>query len=381
MHPTAEKASDVLMETLVLKNNNAARYGSRLFITLSLVCTGLWPLAAQAGHATKASSKAGAKTAASKTATNAAPAFSTSPDVQQFIVEMHEQHGFDIAHLTRQFAAIHSNATVLRAIRPAAVPEQQRSWERYRARFVNERRINNGLVFWQENAAELARAEAIYGVPAEIIAAIIGVETEYGRNMGKFSVLEALATLAFDYPPRAPFFRSELEQFLLLARENGISPLEIKGSYAGAIGIPQFMPSSQRRFAVDFDGDDRIDLRQSTSDAIGSVARYFVMNGWQTKAPVAAPARVEGDPTPLIAAGIKPALPLKELARQGVIATGDPDRPAALIDLVTPNQATEYWIGFDNFYAITRYNRSSFYAMSVFQLAEALREERLKNAP
>ena len=130
-----------------MKNNNTARYGSRLFITLSLVCAGLWPLAGQAGHTTKASSKAGAKTAASKTATNAAPAFSTSPDVQQFIVEMHEQHGFDIAHLTRQFAAIHSNATVLRAIRPAAVPEQQRSWERYRARFVNERRINNGLVF------------------------------------------------------------------------------------------------------------------------------------------------------------------------------------------------------------------------------------------
>ena len=196
------------METLVLKNNNAARYGSRLFITLSLVCAGLWPLAGQAGHTTKAT-KTTSK-AATKTAASTAPAFSTSPDVQQFIVEMHEQYGFDIAHLTQQFAAIHSNATVLRAIRPAAVPEQQRSWERYRARFVNERRINNGLVFWQENAAELARAEAIYGVPAEIIAAIIGVETEYGRNMGKFSVLEALATLAFDYPPRAPFFRSEL---------------------------------------------------------------------------------------------------------------------------------------------------------------------------
>ena len=142
MHPTAEKDSGVLTEKPVLKNNNAARYGSRLFITLSLVCAGLWPLAGQAGHTTKASSKAGAKTAAST-----APAFSTSPDVQQFIVEMHEQHGFDTAHLTHQFAAIHSNATVLRAIRPAAVPEQQRSWERYRARFVNERRINNGLVF------------------------------------------------------------------------------------------------------------------------------------------------------------------------------------------------------------------------------------------
>ena len=342
-----------------MKNRNTAQSASRLFITLSLIFTALCPLNS---HASKASPKQ--------------PPMSASPEVQAFIVDMHEQHGFDVSHLTRQFAAIHSNATVLRAIRPAAVPEQQRSWQRYRTRFVNERRITNGLIFWQENAAELARAEAIYGVPAEIITAIIGVETEYGRNMGKFSVLEALATLAFDYPPRAPFFRSELEQFLLLARENGISPLEIKGSYAGAMGIPQFMPSSQRRFAVNFDGDDRIDLRQSISDAIGSVARYLAMHNWQAKAPVAVPARVEGDPTPLIAAGIKPTVPLQDLLNKGVIAAGDIDRPAALIDLVTPDQPTEYWVGFDNFYAITRYNRSSFYAMSVFQLAETLREAR-----
>lgn len=308
--------------------------------------------------------------------------FSASAEVRAFILEMHEQHGFDVAHLTRQFAAIHSNATVLRAIQPAAVPEQQRSWQRYRVRFVNEKRLASGLRFWQENGAELTRAEAIYGVPPEVIVAIIGVETEYGHNMGKFSVLEALATLAFDYPPRADFFRSELEQFLLLTRENGVSPLEIKGSYAGAMGIPQFMPSSQRRFAVDFDGDDRIDLRGSSSDAIGSVARYLNMFGWQSQAPVAIPARVEGDPLALIAAGFKPAQPLADLLQQGVsplnhserLVEQSSTRAAALIDLVTPDQPTEYWIGFDNFYVITRYNRSSFYAMSVFQLAEALRE-------
>ena len=306
------------------------------------------------------------------------PAFSASPEVKDFILEMHQQHGFDVTHLTRQFASIHSNAAVLKAIRPPAHPEQQRSWQRFRERFVNERRTRLGLLFWQQNAIELARAEAIYGVPAEIIVAIIGVETEYGSNMGKFSVLEALATLAFDYPPRAPYFRGELEQVLLLARENGISPLEIKGSYAGAIGIPQFMPTSQRQFAVDFDGDDRIDLRGSTSDAIGSVARFLNIHGWQAKAPVAVPAEVTSDPSALIEAGIKPALPLQELIKQGVVAKGDAERPAALIDLVTPNQPTEYWIGYDNFYAITRYNRSSFYAMSVFQLGEALRET--KNA-
>jgi len=306
------------------------------------------------------------------------PPFSTDTEVRAFIVEMHEQHGFDIAHLNRQFSTIRSNATVLRAIRPAAVPEQQRSWQRYRERFVNDRRINNGVRFWQENEAELARAEAIYGVPREIIVAIIGVETEYGRNTGKFGVLEALATLAFDYPPRAAFFRGELEQFLLLARENGISPLDYKGSYAGAIGIPQFMPSSQRRYAVDFDGDDRIDLRRSPTDAIGSVARFLKLHGWQDKAPIALPAIVGEDPSTLIAAGIKPHSSLPEVLKQGVTVRGETgqyaERSVALIDLVTPDQPTEYWIGFDNFYVITRYNRSSFYAMSVFQLAEALRE-------
>lgn len=336
-------------------------FTTRLFGSLLVLLTGLLPLT---GYAAKAQQQP--------------PSFSADTEVRAFIVEMHEQHGFDVAHLTRQFASIRSNATILRAIRPAAVPELQRSWQRYRERFVNDRRINNGLRFWQDNGAELARAEAIYGVPPEIIAAIIGVETEYGRSMGKFGVLEALATLAFDYPPRAAFFRSELEQFLLLARENGVNPLDIKGSYAGAIGIPQFMPSSQRHYAVDFDGDDKIDLRRSTTDAIGSVARFLNIHGWQTRAPVAVPAIVVGDPAPLVAAGLKPGLPLQELAKLGVTAIGDTgqfgEQATSLIDLVTPNQATEYWIGFDNFYVITRYNRSSFYAMSVFQLAEALRE-------
>lgn len=299
---------------------------------------------------------------------------------------MHAQHGFDIDELTRQFSGIRSNAVVLRAIRPAAVPEQQRSWQRYRERFVNERRIERGLHFWRAHETTLARAEAVYGVPREVIVSIIGVETEYGRNMGKFSVMEALSTLAFEYPPRAPFFRGELEQLLLMARENDTAPTDYRGSYAGAIGIPQFMPGSQRRFAVDFDGDGRIELRSSTADAIGSVARYLNLHGWQSGAPVALPVYVSGDPTPLIDAGIKPALPLGAMAQHGVtlIETGKAQTeklaeslaewPAALIDLVTPDQPTEYWVGFDNFYVITRYNRSSFYAMSVFQLAEALRQ-------
>ena len=312
---------------------------------------------------------------------NTVPTLAESATAKEFIAEMHEQHGFDAAELGRQFAAVRSNAVVLRAIQPAAVPEQQRSWLRYRARFLNERRLSYGLKFWEQHGATLARAQALYGVPQEIIVAIIGVETEYGRNTGNFRVLEALATLAFDYPPRAPFFRSELEQFLLLARENGIEPLDYKGSYAGAIGIPQFMPSSQRRYAVDFDGDGHIDLRGSATDAIGSVASFLSMHGWRPGSAIALPAGVDGDTRELVAAGIKPWLSLREIRDKGVqpLIADDAalaDLPVALIDLVTPDQPTEYWLGFDNFYVITRYNRSSFYAMSVFLLAESLRETR-----
>lgn len=299
--------------------------------------------------------------------------------VQDFIVAMHAQHGFDTAELKRQFAGLQPNKEVLRAIQPAAVPEQQRSWERYRQRFINARRIEGGLRFWQKHGNALQRAEQIYGVPAEVIVAIIGVETEYGQNTGKFKVMEALASLAFHYPPRAGFFRSELEHFLLLSRENRVNPLIISGSYAGAIGIPQFMPSSQRRFAVDFDHDGRIDLRSSATDAIGSVAHFLLEHGWQNNAPVAASASIDGDPAPLLAAGIKPARSLRALRGEGLDSqteARDLDRPAALIDLVTPEKATEYWVGFDNFYVITRYNRSSFYAMAVWQLATALRENR-----
>ena len=335
---------------------------ARLLLTLATVFLCL--PAAQAAKAKKA------------TPPPASP-FSERQEARDFIAEMADKHGFDSTELTRAFAAIRPNATVLRAIQPAAVPEQQRSWSRYRERFINTRRIEHGTAFWQEHGAELARAEAIYGVPREIIVAIIGVETEYGRNTGKFRVLEALASLAFNYPPRAPFFRNELEQFLLLARENGMDALDIRGSYAGAMGIPQFMPSSQRRYAVDFDADGRIDLRGSVGDAIGSVASFLAQHGWQTGAPVAIPARVDGDAARLLAAGIKPARPLRELRDDGVVtdpaANSNDERPAALIDLVDPVHATEYWVGYDNFFVITRYNRSTFYAMSVFQLAKALR--------
>ena len=319
--------------------------------------------------------------AAASHAAPPAPSFADDADVVAFARDLGVRHAFDSDALLAQFARIRPNERVLQLIRPPVSPTQ-RSWERYRARFLNERRIDGGIRFWEENHARLIKASALYGVPEEIIVAIIGVETEYGRNTGGFRVLEALATLAFKYPPRAEFFRTELEQFLLLSRENNLDPLAVKGSFAGAIGIPQFMPGSQRRYAVDFDGDQRVDLSGSIDDAIGSVARFLEQHGWQAGQPVAVQAATNGAPDPaLLQAGIRPSLNVAELADKGVRADTDPQGTVALIDLVSPNKDTEYWLGFENFYVITRYNRSSFYAMSVFQLGEEIRNRLCAQLP
>jgi membrane-bound lytic murein transglycosylase B len=307
-------------------------------------------------------------------ATPVATSFASDPAVIEFARDLEQRHGFDAEDLLRQFAMVRPNDKVLQLIRPPVSP-LQRSWERYRPRFLTERRIDGGVRFWQENRLALAKASALYGVPPEIIVAIIGVETEYGGNTGNFRVLEALATLAFHYPRRADFFRTELEQFLLLARENGMDPVNMRGSFAGAIGIPQFMPGSQRRYAVDFDGDQKIDLSSSVDDAIGSVGRFLEQHGWQAGQPIAVPARARGEPErSLIEAGIQPTLLVAELAQQGITADADAQATVTLVDLVSPGRPTEYWLGYNNFYVITRYNRSSFYAMSVFQLAAAIRE-------
>lgn len=309
------------------------------------------------------------------------PSFSDDPAALEFARDLEQRHGFHADELISQFAQTRPNATVLKLIKPPTSP-LQRSWERYRPRFLNDRRIDGGVRFWQENGGQLARASALYGVPEEIIVAIIGVETEYGRNTGGFRVFEALATLAFKYPPRAEFFRTELEQFLLLARENNLDPLAVKGSFAGAIGIPQFMPGSQRRYAVDFDGDQRVDLGNSVDDAIGSVGRFLEQHGWLAGQPVAVPAMTSGTPDErLLQAGLRPSLKVAELAEKGIRADTDPQASVALIDLVSPGRDTEYWLGFENFYVITRYNRSSFYAMSVFQLAQEIRARMCAQEP
>ena len=301
-------------------------------------------------------------------------------DVQAFVAEMHVRHGFDADALTELFRRTRPIAAVIKAIMPPKDPGV-RSWRAYRARFVEPRRIAAGRRFMGIHATQLAAAEAQFGVPADIIAAIIGVETIYGKQLGNFGTFAALTTLAFDYPPRAELFRRELEELLLLAREEGRDPLGYTGSYAGALGLPQFLPSSRRRFAIDFDRDGRIDLTGSPTDAIGSVANFLAGHGWEREAPIATAVTVSGDGVQaLVDEGIVPQRMPQEMATANVSvagvgagATAIADRPAALIDLITPNELTEYRLGYRNFYVITRYNRSSFYAAAVMDLAAALR--------
>ncbi|MEC5400154.1 lytic murein transglycosylase B [Uliginosibacterium sp. H1] len=292
-----------------------------------------------------------------------------------FAQDMAARHGLDAAEVLATLQKAQHNSRVIDLIRPPSDPGV-RSWQRYRARFIEPTRIRHGVQFWKDHAATLARAEATYGVPQSIIVSIIGVETIYGRNTGTFRALDALATLSFDYPPRAELFRGELEALFLLAREQGDPVESYRGSFAGALGLPQFLPSSIRKYATDFDGDNHIDLLKSPQDAIGSVARFLQLHGWQQGGPVAARAYLSGDaqPQPFVAAGITPQFDRTTLLGKGIATTSQHDAPAALIDLVTPNQPTEYWLGYQNFYVITRYNRSSFYAMTVYEFAEALQQ-------
>ncbi len=293
--------------------------------------------------------------------------------VRAFVNDMHTRHGFSATELLRDFQWTHPLPAVIKAIQPPANPGI-RSWKSYRSRFVEPRRIAAGVDFWQQHRSDLERAEKHYGVSAEIIVGIIGVETIYGRNVGKFQTFAALATLAFYYPPRAALFRNELEALLLLARDEERDPLSYRGSYAGALGLPQFLPSSVRHWAVDFDDDGKIDLA-TTTDAIGSVAHFLADHGWTKDEPILAMASVEGEGfNELLTEGIVPKRTTQELVAFGVGATTAPDLPVALIDLVTPGEPTEYRLGFHNFYVLTRYNQSSFYAAAVYDLAIALKK-------
>ena len=305
--------------------------------------------------------------------------YGAHPEAIRFADDMAQAHGMAAGDILAALGRIERNDRVIRLISPPTRPGV-RSWARYRSRFIEPVRIEGGVAFWRAHADTLRRASDRYGVPESIIVAIIGVETIYGRHTGHFVAAEALATLAFDYPPRAELFRRELENLFLLARDSGRDPLSYAGSYAGALGFPQFLPSSIRSYAVDFDGDGSIDLENSPADAIGSVAHYLSAHGWVAGAPVAVRAHVE-DKTraqALVDQGIEPTITAEALAPHQVLPLGDipADAPMTLVDLETPGAATEYWLGFRNFYVITRYNRSSFYAMAVFALSEALRTAR-----
>ena len=309
-----------------------------------------------------------------------AASFDERAEVRAFIAEMHERNSFDSDELLHLFSQAKSLPAVIKAILPPTEPGI-RSWQAYRSRFVEPRRIRAGVKFWRTHEASLARAEAQYGVPREIIVGIIGVETIYGKHTGHFQTFSALTTLAFDYPPRAELFRSELEALLLLAREEKRDPLDYRGSYAGAIGLPQFLPSSMRQWAVDFDHDGRIDLADP-DDAIGSVAHFLAEHGWQQNGPVLVEAKAEGPRVDeLLAEGIAPKRTPAELAKYGVSAPEAPPGPAALIDYVTPDAPTSYRLGYNNFYVITRYNRSTFYATAVYELAEAVKAAMVQGNP
>ena len=297
------------------------------------------------------------------------------PEVEEFIGQMVRQNQFDDAALRQVFAQLKAHEGVLKAIN---APVTAKPWHEFRDIFVSPMRISGGLEFWQQHADLLVRARDVYGVPEEIVVAIIGVETIYGRRLGSFRVIDALYTLGFEMSERATFFRGEMEQFLLLARENSLDPLGVKGSFAGAMGMPQFIPTSYRRFAVDFDGDGKINLWDSAADVIGSVANYLHHFGWVWGQPVTVPARISGTQfKEVLEAGVKPQLTLQQLQPKGVEATEElpPDLQAGLFSLDL-DQGQEYWLSLNNFYVITRYNRSKNYAMAVYQLAKTIARER-----
>lgn len=301
----------------------------------------------------------------------AAADYAERPEVSAYVDEVVAAHGFTRDELLSLFAQVEKKQAILDAIsRPA---EKTKPWSEYREIFVTPSRVEQGVEFWREHVDVLARAEREYGVAAQMIVSIIGVETRYGRNTGSYRVADALSTLAFDYPPRGAFFRSELTQFLLLAREEKSAPLSLTGSYAGAMGYGQFIPSSYRAYAVDFDGDGRRDIWTNTTDAIGSVANYFKRHGWRADGPVI----VRADPLDArVDAIANDALALNhtvgEIRSLGVTMPGYADNEPAMLIKLDGADGAEYWVGMQNFFVITRYNRSTMYALAVHQLSEEL---------
>lgn len=307
------------------------------------------------------------------TATLAAPETrQLSAEQSAFIDTLVEQHQLNRQRLEQLLLSAEHKQDVLDAIQR---PWEAKPWHQYHPIFLTEKRLNAGLAFWQEHEAALARAEAEFGVPAEVIVAIIGVETFYGTYLGKHNVLDTLYTLGFHYPPRAKFFRKELGEFFRLTAEEGLPAEELQGSYAGAMGYGQFISSSYRHYAIDFDGDGVRDLIDNPVDAIGSVANYFAKHRWQAGAPVALPLSASATNAKLASDGLKLTSTLSELKAQGLeLAADSPVAPEhkAKVFAFELEQGHEYWLGLQNFYVITRYNHSPLYAMVVHQFSQQL---------
>lgn len=308
--------------------------------------------------------------------------FANNPNAQRFVDRMVSLHGFDRQQLQDVLARTQRLDWVIRLMDRQAPTYQapigpNGAWLRYRKKFVTPDNIQNGVAFWNQYEDALTRASKTYGVPPEIIVGIIGVETRWGRVMGKTRIMDALATLAFDYPRRADFFAGELEQFLLLARKERDDPLALRGSYAGAMGYGQFMPTSFARYAVDFDNDGHVDL-WNPRDAIGSVANYFQQHGWVTHDTIAVPANGQARG---LEDGFKTQYPVETLAAAGLRpqASLGPHRSASLLRL-DMGRDYQYWYGLPNFYVITRYNHSTHYAMAVWQLGAAVDQARRRYA-
>ncbi|MCU7834091.1 MAG: lytic murein transglycosylase B [gamma proteobacterium symbiont of Taylorina sp.] len=304
------------------------------------------------------------------------------PDVQKFIKEMVNEHGFNQKELESLFQQVKIKQKIIDAMnRPA---EKSKPWYEYRKIFLTEKRIKQGAKFWQENIDILNYAEKTYGVPAEIIVAIIGVETFYGRMQGTYRVMDALSTLAFKYPKRSKFFRGELKHFLIMSQDQKFDPLSKKGSYAGAMGMGQFIPSSFQSYAIDFDGDGEKNIWNNNVDAIGSVANYFKRHGWKKGQPVADKVKLDKVATTLTKKdscrrSCKPKKTIAAFKQQGIEGKIRPgDETAAIFLRLKQKNNIEYWLGYKNFYVISRYNHSTLYSMAVYQLSQEIKKTYFK---
>ncbi len=308
--------------------------------------------------------------------------FAHRPDVQAFVQHMVKKYHFNENELLACFSTVKIRPQVIRLVKK---PLEKEPWYTYKMLFVSEWRIKHGVEFWNKYEKELQRAEDLYGVPASVIVATIGIETKYGQRTGGYRVIDSLSNLAFSDSPRAPYFRSELEQFFLLTREQHLDPLKVMGSYAGAIGQPQFMPSSYRHYAVNFSNSGKTDLMNDEVDVIGSIANYYHQVGWKSNEPIVAPALIIGDRYHYLLRNdkINQSMTVAELMKYGIVPRVkiSPEQQKVKIIELQSYYNNEYWLGFRNFDVIKRYNASDLYAMAVYQLSSyiTLLRERLNN--